>query len=161
MRMAQAATLPRRDLVTSAVVPKAERTAGPDPEAGQGPSTIGRYEVLDRIAAEGLSEMVRLVADVCEVERCVLGLCDARGFMRTLVGVALEEAPSYVPLLAYASLEGGFLVIPDAQATPALASDPLVASGAVRFFAGVPVLGEGGALLGVLGLFDASPRGLP
>ena len=154
-RHGRAATLPRRDLVTFPVVPQAE------PTTGRGPSTIGRYEALDRIAAEGLSEMVRLVADVCEVERCVLGLGDAvPGPIRTLVGAPAEEGPSYAPLLAHAALEGGLVVVPDALAAAALAADPLVAGGAVRFFAGAPVRGEGGAPLGVLGLFDPSPRRL-
>ena len=115
-----------------------------------------------------LDEIARLAALVCSTPIAAVSLIDA-GRRRCAAtsrlpagGVSLEDVRTMLmdgPFFAEAALSATPVVVADTAADSRLAEHPFVVGPpAVRFYAGVPLMGEGGASLGVVCVLDTEPR---
>ncbi len=74
------------------------------------------------------------------------------------VGAPSTDVPDELSFCAYVVAERAPLTVADARSHPVFSENPLVASGAISAYLGVPLLDEDGFVLGALSVFDASPR---
>ncbi|MBD0272471.1 MAG: EAL domain-containing protein, partial [Acetobacteraceae bacterium] len=88
------------------------------------------------------------------------GAPDHRASPKAWVGFGAEDAArAAASFHAHAAGAAGSLVVPDARADGRFAASPAVAGApGVRFYAGLPLVGRGEAVLGVLSVFDTAPR---
>jgi GAF domain-containing protein len=87
-------------------------------------------------------------------------LIDAeRQWFKSEVGAAGREGPRDISFCAHAIVESRTMVVEDARYDKRFHDNPLVLGDAkVRFYAGHPVSGPGGEVLGTLCVYDDKPR---
>ena len=128
-------------------------------------STLHRYEILDTEAEASFDSLARLAAEICGTSiGLITFIDDQRQFFKAAVGFAGDRV---------SSLEIGFcpqvvrdrapLVIDDTLADPQHADNPAVTEGAIRFYAGVPLITHDDQVIGTLCVLDtqARPQKLP
>jgi hypothetical protein len=119
--------------------------------------------LLDTAPEERFDRVVRLATRLFDMPTVAVNLIDDdRLFVKSAVGF---EAGISVPLgdaFSPTSMHTGeVLVIPDASADAAWAANPLVTGDhRIRFYAGRPLAGPNGAIVGALCLADRKPRTL-
>ncbi len=125
-------------------------------------STILRYERLEGIAERGLSDLVKLAAQVLHVERCFVGLSQPEdGWLRSVVGVSPSEVREFALLCTYGMMENGPTFIDDARKIEIFAHIPAVTKPTgIRFLASVPIATADGVVRGALMLADSKVRTL-
>ncbi|SNR52624.1 sensor domain-containing diguanylate cyclase [Blastococcus mobilis] len=74
------------------------------------------------------------------------------------VGAPSTSVPDALSFCAYVVADRAPLTVPDAADHPVFAGNPLVATGAVAAYLGVPLIYEDGFVLGALSVFDTDPR---
>lgn len=79
-------------------------------------------------------------------------------FFAASVGVGDCDMSRDVSFCAHAITQGEVMVVPDAQLDPRFHDNPLVNSGMIRFYAGVPLRSPSGHALGALCIVDPKPR---
>lgn len=125
---------------------------------------VALYEhaILDSEPTQEFDDLVRLAAHVCGVPIAAVTLIDAhRQWFKAIFGLDVRETPRGTSFCAHTILEPDVFVIPDTQADPRFAENPLVTgSPDVRFYAGVPLVTEEGCALGSLCIIDRKPRQL-
>ncbi len=126
-------------------------------------AAVRRYRAaLDGLVARSLDALVCLAARVCPAPMAALSFLDEdREVFQASTGVKLGDTPRDGSLGAQALVSDGLFVVPDASRDDRFMDSPLVTGEpGIRFYAGVPVVGPGGHRLGVLAVFDPSPRDL-
>jgi signal transduction histidine kinase len=126
---------------------------------------------LDRMAAiaeqalagtpePAFDRLTQLAARVFQVPMAFLAVGGGGGYaLRSRLGV--PEAARDAVLLEATVHSPDLVVVNDAAADPRFRADTLVVGPpAVRFFAGAPLLGPGGACVGALAVLDVVPRSL-
>lgn len=123
---------------------------------------LRQYGILDTPREEEFDEIVQLVADICEAPVAVLNFIDAeRQWFKAEVGLGIRTTPLDTSLCSHVILEQSFVEIPDTLADPRMSDNPLcLAENGFRFYAGAPLLSEGGLPLGTLCILDRRPRTL-
>uniref|UniRef100_Q01WP9 histidine kinase n=1 Tax=Solibacter usitatus (strain Ellin6076) TaxID=234267 RepID=Q01WP9_SOLUE len=114
---------------------------------------------LDDLAFDDLTA---LAAGICEAPMAVLSFVDEdQEWFQSNVGVATGPIARNVSFGAHTILQPDLLIVPDAGEDARFAKNPLVTGDPhVRFYAGVPVLNEGGAAVGALSIMGRDPRQL-
>lgn len=107
-----------------------------------------RLEHIVTMAAAGLHTPSALVT--------VLGPDTQRHVAR--YGIDLESVPIEQSFCAVAVRSDDGLVVPDATHDPRFSANPLVTSGAVRYYAGIPIEDPHGRRIGALCVVDSAPR---
>jgi putative two-component system response regulator len=135
----------------------------PDPYAAQTGEAhrlyaLRSYQVVGTGPEAGFDRLVGLAARLFGVPMAFVSLVDEdRQWYKACFGMALEETPH--SLCARAIESDDLLVVQDAALDARFAGDPLVmAAPHVRFYAGAPLVVEGGTALGTLCLVDTVPR---
>ena len=143
------------------------RTSPPAPRPADEAARLAAVRASGALAVprgEAMDDFTRLASQVCGAPVSLLSICDAEALcFKSTRGLALEEAPRDSAFCAWALLGEGVLEVPDTHADPRFCDNPLVADPAglrVRFYAGVPVRGPGGAALGTLCVMAQEPRRL-
>jgi PAS domain S-box-containing protein len=106
---------------------------------------------------------VRTAAAICEAPIAAVSLIDAdRQWFKAQVGLGrLRETPRRDAFCAHTILDPGMTEVPDTRQDPRFADNPLVLHDPhIRFYAGVPLLLEGGWPVGTLCVADRLPRRL-
>jgi diguanylate cyclase (GGDEF)-like protein/PAS domain S-box-containing protein len=136
--------------------------ATPPVNEAQRLAVLRSYRVLDSSAEPEFDRLVRLAAAVCEAPIATLTLIDEhRQWFKARVGLDLSETHRDLAICAHAILQRELLVVTDASADPRFADNELVTGPPhLRFYAGVPLVAEGGYALGTLAVMDCVPRGL-
>lgn len=119
--------------------------------------------ILDTVPEQSFDDLTLLAASVCATPMSFVSLIDRdRQWFKSHHGIAIEQTGRDVAFCAHAILEPQRIMeVPDAAADSRFADNPLVrAEPRVRFYAGVPLVTEGGYALGTLCVLDHKPRQL-
>jgi diguanylate cyclase (GGDEF)-like protein/PAS domain S-box-containing protein len=148
----------RTDMITAA-----EATATPLPTDRQEQArlaTLRRYRILDTAPETIFDDLARLAAMLCATPIAAISLVDSeRLWFKSVVGLTTREVPRDIAFCDLVLKAGADVVIPDTALHPALAANPLVAGeGALRFYAGTPLLAENGMVMGSVCILDREPR---
>jgi diguanylate cyclase (GGDEF)-like protein len=120
-------------------------------------------ELLDTPPDPKFDAMVRLAADMHAVPVAIVTLVDrARQWFKSSVGLHAQETPRDQAFCAHAILDpSALMVVEDARLDARFADNPLVTGEpGIRFYAGAPICGESGHVLGTLCVIDKQPRTL-
>lgn len=119
-------------------------------------------QILDTEPEEAFDRVVELAARLFDVPIALVTLVDEhRQWFKARLGLAVSETPRSSAFCAHAIEGQDTLVIPDAQADPRFADNPLVVGEPrIRFYAGHPLRSPEGLALGTLCIIDRRPRQL-
>ena len=125
-------------------------------------AALDSYRLSDTGAEQAFDEIVRLVTRLCDVPASTLSLIDRdQQWFKAAVGVDRWRTPRELSICDHTIRSSAPLVIGDVGRDPRFAALPVRLDGRpVRFYAGVPVRGHGGHVLGTLTVLDATPRSI-
>ena len=122
---------------------------------------LRHYDLLGGDPEPGLSNLVRLLSDLCDTSAAAVTIVDIdRQLFKASIGVHLTHIPRDLSLCAWAILEPtGTFVVPDATADERFRDNELVTGPmGLRAYAAVPLLSREQQPLGALCLIDTRPR---
>src|SRR3954469_743556 len=124
--------------------------------------TLSSYEILDTPREAAFDNLVKLATQICETPVATVTLIDReRQWFKASIGLAVAETDRAIAICDYTVRAGEMLIVPDAGADPRFAENPFVVGQPfLRFYAGVPLVAPGGAILGTLAVMDVKPRQL-
>jgi PAS domain S-box-containing protein len=127
---------------------------------------IGRLRALaeyDLSAKRGLPSLDPIVEMAAKMFDCPAAAVNMIGsdhvYLVSRTGIDDYDARRDVSFCAHAINQSGVMVIDDASLDRRFYDNPLVANGAIRFYAGVPLLSPSGHALGALCVIDSKARG--
>ncbi len=118
------------------------------------------YKVLDTAPENVFDDITNAAAARFKVPIALVSLVDAnRQWFKSCIGLSISETGRDESFCAHAILDSKPFIIPDAQLDIRFRDNPLVTGQPyIRFYAGVPLITEGGYALGTLCLIDRQPR---
>jgi response regulator RpfG family c-di-GMP phosphodiesterase len=124
-------------------------------------AALRTYGILDTNPEPGFDDLALLAARVCQAPMALIGFFDGdRYWVKAQQGLKLAAMPRQYALYA-ASDKPEYQEIPDTLAGSRLAEHPMVSLWPkIRSYVGVPIVSDGGHLLGVLEVMDRVPRQL-
>jgi diguanylate cyclase (GGDEF)-like protein len=125
-----------------------------------------RVAALDALGLVGTPDdyaldcVTRLAADLFEVPTALISLVDAeRQHFKSVVGLNLRSTAREVSFCGHVVAKEHAVVVEDALRDIRFADNPLVVGAPhIRFYAGHPIHGASGAVLGALCVIDSKPR---
>jgi len=119
-------------------------------------------DVLDTPPEPAFDDLVDHVAWICDTPMATVTLIDEdRQWFESRKGIAVSETPRDLAFCAYAILEEGLLIVPDATRDPRFADNALVTGPpGIRFYAGAPIRVGDGSAVGTVAVMDTVPREL-
>jgi PAS domain-containing protein len=135
--------------------------AGPQDE-GRRLAALRALNILDTPPEERFDRITRLAQRTFRMPTVLISLIDEkRLWFKSRVGLAPAELPREGSFCGEAARGDGLMIVPDADKDPRFAGSDLVTGGPrIRFYAGQPLAGPDGSVLGTLCLIDATPREL-
>jgi GAF domain-containing protein len=123
---------------------------------------LREYHILDTPPEAVYDDIVSLAATICGTPIALVSFVDEdRQWFKARYGFTLTGTPRDVAFCARAILDTKPLIVPDAQADPRYADNPLVTgASSIRFYAGAPLTSVEGHNLGTLCVMDREPRAL-
>jgi len=139
--------------------PSACATALPDDEAER-LRALRALGVLDSAAEERFDRLTRLARALFDVPIALISLVDAeRQWFKSRLGLEATETERAVSFCGHAILESGIFEIPDTLQDPRFAQNPMVTGEPhIRYYAGAPLVVDGGHTVGMLCIKDRHPR---
>jgi len=121
---------------------------------------LREYEVLDTAPTDEFDDIALLASRICGTPIAMISLVDEnRQWFKSKVGTEVNETPRDIAFCAHGILQPDVFVVEDATQDDRFADNPLVTGGSqVRFYAGAPLIAEGGEALGMLCVNDRVPR---
>lgn len=126
-------------------------------------AVLKRYGILDTLPEGAYDDLLAIATGICGTAIGSVSLVDAeRQWFKSLRGLPVQETSRDVAFCAHAILHPHeVMVVPDALADPRFVDNPLVTGApGIRFYAGAPLIGSGGAAIGTLCVMDNVPREL-
>jgi hypothetical protein len=121
--------------------------------------------LLDSPAEEIYDRITRAAADALDAPFAALSLVDTdRQFFKSAVGMGdmsdpeNRQTPLDQSMCQYAVADRAPLVVEDARNDPIFKNHPVVRSGAVNAYLGIPLIDPDGNAIGTLCVFDDKPR---
>lgn len=129
-------------------------------------AALRRYEILDTPPEPEFDEVAALAADLLCSPIALVSLVDEhRQWCKASFGIDAEAVPrAWAFCVHVLGTAGRPLVVPDAEADPRFADNPVVVDGRpIRFYAGAPLVAPDGLTLGTVCVLSPEPRpaGLP
>jgi len=123
---------------------------------------VHALHLLDTPPEERFDRYTRIAAELFDVPIAIVSLIDTdRQYYKSHHGIDLSESPRETAFCAHTILDNAVLQVPDALEDDRFADSPFVAGEPrVRFYAGVPLAGADGSLLGAFCVVDKRPRQL-
>ncbi len=119
-------------------------------------------QILDTPREDVFDQITNLAAYLCGTPISLIGFIDAtRQWFKSAVGWDTAEIPRDQSFCSQTLRERSLLLIEDTTKDGRFLTNPLVAHGGIRFYAGAPVLTREGYGLGTLCVMDTVPRALP
>lgn len=124
--------------------------------------SVARSGLLDTAPDPAFDRITWLASRVAGAPTAAIALLTSRRqWFKSRQGLALEETPRGWAICSHAVLGDGLLLVEDARRDDRFRSNPLVLGEPhIRFYAGQPLRGPDGQVLGTLCVFGSEPRGL-
>ena len=120
---------------------------------------LRRYSILDTPPEETFDRITALAARLFNVPTALISLVDEfRTWFKSCYGFDNRERPRNATICSFAVLSEDVLVIPDTRKDSRFACSPFAVGGAIRFYAGAPLITHDGFNIGTLCLVDSKPR---
>lgn len=119
--------------------------------------------ILDSAPEPVFDSIVKLASEVCAAPIALVSLVDAeRQWFKASVGLpGVNETPRDIAFCAHAIQDDALFEVPDATLDARFAANPLVTGDPdIRFYAGAPLVLDGGARVGTLCVIDRRVRQL-
>jgi PAS domain S-box-containing protein len=125
-------------------------------------AALREYEILDTPAEASFDALTRLAGQICGTPMAAISLIDHdRQWFKSRLGIDMPETPRDIAFCDRAIRGDRLFVVRDAATDPAFRDNPLVTGAPhVRFYAGVPLVSDGGLPIGALCVMDEKPRSL-
>ncbi|WP_119717617.1 sensor domain-containing diguanylate cyclase [Cognatilysobacter tabacisoli] len=126
-------------------------------------AALHAYRILDTAPETDYDDLVRIASGICGTPMGSVSLVDAdRQWLKSMHGFdASPTSPREASFCAHAILQPDrVMVVPDALLDARFHDNPHVTEGGIRFYAGAPLVGEGGHAFGSLCVLDAKPHDL-
>ena len=125
-------------------------------------NAVDHYDVLDTPSEEAFDRITRLCCRIFNIPMSTVTFIDGhRQWFKSRQGVAATETPREWAFCSVPTAEGRSLVVPDAKADARFSENPLVLGDPnLRFYAGVPLRGSEGEVIGTFCAMDTQPRTL-
>lgn len=125
---------------------------------------LDAYRLVDTLPEQALDDLVRVASIICDVPVAALTLIDRdRQWFKAGVGIDLVETARQDAFCNHTVQAPGTLTeIADATQDARVSANPFVTGerGAIRFYAGAPLVTPSGAAIGALCVIDDAPRQL-
>lgn len=123
-------------------------------------AALHELRLLDTPPEERFDRVTRVAQRLFDVPIAVVSLVDAeRQWFKSVVGLEVTETRRAVSFCGHALAADRVMVVPDAAIDERFADNPLVTGAPhIRFYAGCPVRGRDGHLVGTLCVIDTRPR---
>jgi signal transduction histidine kinase len=123
-------------------------------------AAVRELGLLDTPREERFDRITRLTRQLLDVPIALVSLVDLdRQWFKSCAGIDMQEGPRSESLCSRAIASGGLLEVADATKDPRFAGNSLVLGPPyIRFYAGQPLSGPGGHLVGTLCVIDLEPR---
>ncbi|MGY1837619.1 GAF domain-containing protein [Blastococcus sp. SYSU DS0510] len=125
-------------------------------------AAVSSYRLAGHDAVAELDDLVAQMARVLDVPIAVINLVspDLQCYPAEHgVGAPRTHVPDEVSFCAHVVAGRAPMTVADARTHPVFAANPLVRTGSIAAYAGVPLIDEDGFILGALSVFDDTPRG--
>jgi GAF domain-containing protein len=111
---------------------------------------------------QDFEEIAELAAIVCGTPISIVSVLDDEWqYHKASLGMAFSRLPITVSFCRHTVAQEGVFIVPDAQADPRFAKNPIVTGEPhVRFYAGAPIHSPEGDKIGALCVIDTIPREL-
>lgn len=125
-------------------------------------AALKSYDILDTPREKIFDQIVTLVAAVLRTPIASMTLIDTdRQWSKAMLGMRKRELPRDQSFCAWAILSDQVMIVEDARQDLRFSSNPLVdADPGIRFYAGAPLITQGGLRMGTLCAADRTPRRL-
>lgn len=120
------------------------------------------YAILDTTPETDFDDVASLASLICATPTALVTFIDEeRQWFKSKIGFDPRQTYRDYSFCAYSILGDDILEVPDAQADPRFADNPLVTGEpGIRFYAGVPLITKDGYHLGAVSVIDNVPRSL-
>lgn len=121
---------------------------------------LRELDVLDTPPEDRFDRLTRLAAAAFDVPIALVSLVDAdRQWFKSCYGLDVSETSRDEAFCAHVVHQHADMVVPDTLQDGRFADNPLVTDGPrIRFYAGAPLMLDGGACIGTFCLIDVRPR---
>jgi GAF domain-containing protein len=125
-------------------------------------ASMRALKILDTEPEERFDRVTRLAAALFNVPMAVISLVDEnRQWFKSCLGLTAKETPRDAAFCAHVVYSREPMIVPDAFQDVRFADNPLVINEPrIRFYAGYPLMVDGGSCIGTLCLLDTRPRTL-
>ena len=120
------------------------------------------YKILDTAAEKAFDDLTRVASAICGTSISLVSFVDKdRQWFKSRHGLEATETPRAYAFCAHAIQGNDMMVVGDARADSRFADNPLVVGAPhIRFYAGMPLVVQGGSALGALCVIDHRPHRL-
>jgi GAF domain-containing protein len=125
-------------------------------------ASMRALKILDTEPEERFDRVTRLAAALFNVPMAAISLVDEnRQWFKSCLGLTAKETPRDAAFCAHVVYSREPMIVPDAFQDVRFADNPLVINEPrIRFYAGYPLMVDGGSCIGTLCLLDTRPRTL-
>lgn len=119
------------------------------------------YRMLDSPAEDEFDGITELASLICETPIALVTLIEEkRQWFKSRIGIEQQEIFRELTFCQYTIMETGMMVVEDALLDARFKDFDMVKTGAVRFYAGMPLIDENGFALGTICVADMKPNHL-
>lgn len=143
-----------------AVQPSLSEDGRPLADDAERLAALDDLEILDTPPEAAFDDIVAIASALCGTPIALVSLVDRdRQWFKAKTGLDLEETPLDQSVCACGLGSEDLLIVPDLTRDERTLDNPLVAApDGIRFYAGAPLIVEGGHVVGMLCVIDQAPR---
>jgi PAS domain S-box-containing protein len=123
---------------------------------------LRELNILDTAAEKNFDDITLLASQICDAPISYISLLDKdRQWFKSTKGLSITETNRDISFCSHTIHQSGIMIVPDVLMDDRFVDNPKVTGNPfIRFYAGVPLLTEGGFKVGTLCIADHIPRDL-